>query len=162
MKTTLCSAFYILVALALAACSTSSSPTASSNPAPEVPATTPTVIPPPVMAKPAPAAAPVVAAAAPDAGPTIDFDQQVKPFFQKYCYGCHDKDGRASGVGFDNKSDILQTLIPGDAENSSLYNVLYTRKMPQGRNKPTMEEVEMIREWIDQGAKVSNSIPLED
>ena len=162
MKTTPWSAFLILGALAIAACSTNPSASVGSAATPETPATTPTVIPPPVMAKAAPAPAPAVAAAAPAAGPTIDFDQQVKPFFQKYCYGCHDKNGRASGVGFDNKSDILQTLIPGDAENSSLYNVLYTRKMPQGRNKPSAEEVEMIRQWIDQGAKVSNSIPLED
>jgi uncharacterized membrane protein len=118
------------------------------------------------MAQPAPAAAPVVAAAPVAAAPatdgTIDFDQQVKPFFTKYCYSCHDIHGRAAGLGFDNKSGILQSLTPGDADDSLLYNVLASRKMPQGRLKPTMAEVEVIKQWINQGAKVSDSIPAED
>ncbi len=94
-------------------------------------------------------------------GVAIDFDSQVTPFFAKYCYSCHDKEGRASGIGFDNKADILQTVVPGDADNSDLYDVLVSRKMPKGRIKPTAEEIEMIRQWINEGAKISNNIPAE-
>jgi uncharacterized membrane protein len=153
MKITPWSAFLVLgsLAFALAACSTSSSSPVSSTPVPAAPV---------VLAKPA-APLPPVVTAAPVAGPGIDFDQQVKPFFEKYCYSCHDVDGKAAGLGFDNKSGILQALQPGDAEDSLLYNVLVTRKMPQGRTKPTMAEIEMIRQWINEGAKVSASIPAE-
>jgi len=84
---------------------------------------------------------------------------QVKPFFAKYCYACHDVNGKAAGIGFDTKSGILQTVTPGNADDSLLYNVLASRKMPQGRNKPTPAEIDVIKVWINEGAKVSDSIP---
>jgi hypothetical protein len=117
-----------------------------------------------VLAAPAPAApvAPVLAAPASAASASIDFDTQVKPFFEKYCYSCHDIHGKAAGLGFDNKAGILQALMPGDSDDSLLYTVLATRKMPQGRPKPTADEIEVIRQWIDQGAIVSTSIPAEN
>ena len=55
----------------------------------------------------------------------------------------------------------MQTVVPGDADNSDLYDVLVSRKMPKGRIKPTAEEIEMIRQWINEGAKISNNIPAE-
>jgi len=167
MKTTPLPSVYVLLplALTLAACSASPSQPTGSAPVPAAPVSTAAPVTPPVLAQPAPVPAPVapVVAAAPAAtSGEIDFDQQVKPFFAKYCYSCHDIHGRAAGLGFDNKSGILQALTPGDADDSLLYNVLASRKMPQGRLKPTMAEVEIIKQWINQGAKVSNSIPAED
>ena len=172
-----------LLAFLLAACSTNSAPSTAVAPAaptapavaalPPAPPPVPVLPPlPAVVAQPvAPSrveapvaiAEPAVEAAGGDTagGGPIDFDSQVTPFFAKYCYSCHDKDGRASGIGFDNKADILQTVVPGDADNSDLYDVLVTRKMPKGRIKPTAEEIEMIRQWINEGAKISNSIPAE-
>ena len=90
---------------------------------------------------------------------TIDFDRQVQPFFAKYCFACHDSHGRSSGVGYDNKMDILKTVTPGSADESDLYYVLSTGEMPRGGTKPTAEEIEMIRGWINEGAYISASYP---
>jgi len=90
---------------------------------------------------------------------TIDFDRQVKPFFAKYCFGCHDANGRSAGIGYDNKTDILKTVTPGSADDSNLYYVLSTGEMPRGGTKPSVAEIEMIRVWINEGAYISANYP---
>jgi len=148
----------VFAALVLSACATKSTAPASAEANPASP--------PAKMAAPAPAAAPVAAQPAPAKAPapatvpgTIDFDMQVKPFFAKYCFGCHDANGRSAGVGYDNKTDILKTVTPGSADDSDLYYVLSTREMPRGGAKPSAAEIEMIRVWINEGAYISASYP---
>lgn len=138
------------LALTFGACSTQSASTASSaTPAPA-----------PVAAAPAPAkAAPVVVAA------SIDFDKQVKPFFAEYCAGCHGGNPArrpSGGVNVTTKSGLLSRITPGDPDHSGLFEEMGgPRKSMPPRNAPQPEaaDIAMIKQWITEGAKVSDSYP---
>jgi len=111
------------------------------------------------MAVPAPVAAPVPVVA------TIDFDQKVQPFFASYCLRCHGPNRQAGRTRFDTKAGILARVKPGDAANSTLFKMISTTEddghMPPSniQEQPTANEIAMVKQWINEGAKVSDSYP---
>ena len=106
----------------------------------------------------------------------VSFSKDVKPIFDDKCLSCHDGKGEGS-----EESDFLVTsyanvmkgtkfgpvVTPGDATNSSLYRLIdhktstkiqmpphHKTSVAQGREDPlSHEEIEIIINWIDQGAK---------
>ena len=61
------------------------------------------------------------------------------------------------GVNLENRAAALQQVIPGDFENSRLYHAV-TRNPEEGPRMPVgdhldREEIIMIEQWIQQGAK---------
>jgi len=118
----------------------------------------------------APAAAPApIAAPAPVAAPTpvvaaIDFDQKVQPFFATYCFRCHGPNRQSGRTRFDTKAGILARVTPGDADNSTLVHMITAtdddHMPPQNiQEQPTADDIAMIKQWISEGAKVSDSYP---
>jgi len=92
----------------------------------------------------------------------VDYAADVQPIFEKYCYDCHGPKQQLSGLRLDRKEDIKQggfsgqIIIPGDGEGSRIVRMIGGidgMPMPIGDPKPTRAEVEIIRTWIDQGAK---------
>ena len=97
---------------------------------------------------------------------TLTYAKDVAPVVQKYCLPCHSADN-------DNSSELVldsyETLmeggkhgVPVKAENpkeSLMYMKLlpdpeFGRQMPRGRGpKPTDEDIKLIYDWIQQGAK---------
>jgi len=161
------------IALVLAACSSSSSstPAASTTPAP----TTPPIAGTPTMAASFPAAAPQPAnpatsdiATTPPPGPqplattvgAIDFDQQVKPFFANYCIQCHGPKRQANRVRFDTQIGLRGQLSPGNPTASHMYRAMTSNMPPEGMDKPTAAEIAVIKQWITEGAKISDSYPM--
>jgi len=152
--------------LALCACATQSS-VSTSSPAPTPMAADPVPAPAP-MATPAPAPAPAVAPV-PDATSTpvvaaIDFDQKVQPFFATYCLNCHGSTRQRGKTRFDTKAGILARVTPGDADKSTLLarlNASGDDHMPPENvpDQPTADEIAMIKQWIAQGAKISDGYP---
>ena len=91
----------------------------------------------------------------------IDFGRDVQPLFQAHCYECHGPKQQKNGFRLDRRRDALRggtmTVIgPGNSAASRLYLKLVTDQYgpqmpPTGPLDP--EQLNIIKFWIDQGAK---------
>ena len=94
----------------------------------------------------------------------MDFDRQVRPILSDNCFTCHgpDEKKRMLGIHFDTKEGAFGkpgVIVPGDSAHSKMYlrvsNPNEAMRMPpvsSGR-KLTAAQVELIKTWIDSGAK---------
>ena len=98
----------------------------------------------------------------------VSYSEDVRPFLDKYCMRCHGEGGKgseASGLRMDNYESLMKGTVhgpvvkPGDSFTSALVMLMEGRadpslRMPHDlRNMPTKAEIEMVKAWIDQGAK---------
>lgn len=91
------------------------------------------------------------------------FAQDVKPIFDKRCASCHSKrtKGGYSVADYDkvmNSGDNPPVIVPGDAANSILAQMLRGIKTPAGGQMPpgrplAKEQIDLIERWINQGAQ---------
>ena len=88
----------------------------------------------------------------------VSFEHQIKPFFQKYCLECHEGED-ADSFRMDN-DEMLEYVVPGDAENSDLYSHMLLGDdddllMPpiDYAPRPSAPEMMLVKNWIQQGAK---------
>ena len=105
------------------------------------------------------------AAIADDAKPNSspDFNTQVAPIFKKYCNGCHNADEKEGGLILDSFDSALKggkrgaVIVPGKSDLSRL--VLSVEKKvkpvmpPEGNEGPKADEIAILKDWIDAGAK---------
>jgi hypothetical protein len=92
----------------------------------------------------------------------ISFQQRVKPIFQSYgCNGCH---GGSGGLFVQTVAQLLQggnhgpAIVPGKADSSNLIKKLspappFGDRMPQGGPYAPDSTIQIIRTWINEGAK---------
>jgi ankyrin repeat protein len=91
----------------------------------------------------------------------VDFAHDVQPIFKARCIGCHGPAQQKNGFRLDRRADAMRggtisVIGPGNSTGSRLYLRLtgseYGIQMP-----PTgplkQEEIDTIKEWIDQGAE---------
>jgi uncharacterized membrane protein len=97
----------------------------------------------------------------------VSFEQDVKPVLQKYCLACHSASGRGyaeSGFSVESYSDVMKgtkfgpVIVPGSSVSSTLQRLIEHKahpslNMPEGGVSLAKEQVEIIRVWIDKGAK---------
>src|SRR5580658_7503761 len=91
----------------------------------------------------------------------VDFRRDIQPIFQEKCLGCHGPSQQSAGMRLDRRSSAMQArgavrLGPGNAAASMVYlrtsGTRYgTRMPPTGALDPA--QIELIRNWIDQGAE---------
>ncbi len=98
------------------------------------------------------------------APPAVDFDRQIRPILSDNCFTCHgpDEKRRMAALHFDTKEGAFGkpgVIVPGDAAHSKMYlkisNPDIAQRMPptySGR-KLTPAQIEVIKQWIDSGAK---------
>jgi len=95
--------------------------------------------------------------------PPVSFYQQIRPVFQAQCHGCHqpakdrggyvmtDFDGLLKGGESESKA-----IIPGNPDQSYLVEMITpvngVAEMPQKGDPLSSVEIELIRNWIAQGA----------
>ena len=101
----------------------------------------------------------VVTPAAPAAA---DFASDIEPIFHKRCYGCHGPSQQMNGLRLDQKDAALEggysgaAILPGNSAASKLIERLTSDKegfkMPPGDSPVSAAEIEILRQWIDQGA----------
>jgi hypothetical protein len=104
-----------------------------------------------------------LAAAARAAAPaTIEFNRDVRPILSDRCFSCHgpDRAARQSPLRLDQEESARSALVAGDPAHSKVYlrvtsTDINTRMPParQGRDPLTAAEIEILRRWIEQGAK---------
>src|SRR5215813_5665654 len=94
----------------------------------------------------------------------VDFNRDISPILSDKCFACHGPDAgqRKAGLRFDTKEGAFAktgVIIPGDAGNSRLIKRI-TAAQPEMRMPPpvsslslTATQIELLRRWIDEGAK---------
>jgi len=115
------------------------------------------------------AAVPALAAAE----PTVNFNRDVRPILSNHCFHCHgpNEEDRQAGLRLDRADgpegayrtvDGIPAIKPGSPEESALWYRLTTEDgdgmPPEDSSKPPLSdsEKEIIRRWIEEGAKYSD------
>ena len=99
---------------------------------------------------------------------TVSYHVDVKPVLNQYCLDCHQEGSEgtiASGLSLESHADLMKgteggpMVIPGDSMGSNLIVLMEGRAdpsitMPHGDlERVPAEQIELIRVWIDEGAK---------
>src|SRR5690606_4271476 len=108
------------------------------------------------------------ATATADSPERISFNFHIRPILSDRCYNCHgpDEENRQGGFRLDladsawGEADSgLPPIVPGDSQASEVMARLTSddpsMRMPPEETKLTVtaEEIELVRQWIDQGAE---------
>jgi hypothetical protein len=94
----------------------------------------------------------------PVSGTTISFATDILPIIERRCRNCHGGNRTEEGLVLLTYADIMAgsdnglVVTPGDAGNSLLAEMLLNNKMPKRGPKLTPEQVQLIVDWINQGA----------
>lgn len=96
------------------------------------------------------------------------YSADVKPFVEKYCIRCHGEGGEgseASGLRMDDYESLMEgtkhgpVVKAGDSFTSALAMLVEGRADPSLRmphddgEAPEQAEIDIVKIWIDQGAK---------
>ncbi len=93
-----------------------------------------------------------------------DFNEDVLPVFEKYCFGCHATGITMGSFECDSYEAVMRgathgaVVVPGKSAESRLYQSLtgeISPAMPLSLERLTPEELAIVRKWIDAGAKAS-------
>ena len=93
----------------------------------------------------------------------IDFAADVKPILQRSCIKCHANGKRKGGFNIDHIHTFLgggdsgPAVVPGKSDKSPLIELLLSNdpdeRMPSKGDPLTLDEIAILRAWIDQGVK---------
>jgi uncharacterized protein DUF1553/uncharacterized protein DUF1549/concanavalin A-like lectin/glucanase superfamily protein/cytochrome c len=110
---------------------------------------------------------PLLARSQDRASEEVDFNRDIRPILSDRCFLCHGPDSasRQADLRLDRRNDATadrggyRAVVPGNAAESDLYRRITTGD-PQDHMPPlksalklTAAEIELLRRWIDQGAK---------
>ena len=97
----------------------------------------------------------------------VDFDREIRPILSDNCFACHgpDEQARQAKLRLDTKEGMFadrggyQVIVAGKSAASKLYLRVSSKdagfRMPPvySNRSLTPQQVELIRQWIDQGAQ---------
>jgi len=100
--------------------------------------------------------------------PKIDFERQILPVLTMHCRDCHNAEESESGFRVDTAALLLKggdrgkAVIAGNSKESLLAKVLTGTKeisrMPLDLPALKPAEIELIANWIDQGANIPDAL----
>jgi hypothetical protein len=103
----------------------------------------------------------------PPAGTAVDFERSIRPILVRRCLRCHGPDRQKGGLRLDSNDALLRggdsgaSLVPGKSNASLLIERLTAsdakRRMPAQAEALPSNEIDLIRRWIDQGARWETS-----
>jgi len=96
--------------------------------------------------------------------PRVDFSRDVKLILNQHCIACHGGVKKSGGFSVLFREEALGTtksgkpaIIPGHADDSELMKRLLADdpevKMPYKKKPLSDEEIDILRQWIDEGAE---------
>ncbi|MCI0626113.1 MAG: hypothetical protein L0387_31470 [Acidobacteria bacterium] len=104
----------------------------------------------------------------------VDFNRDIRPILSDTCFTCHGPDEQAqqAGLRLDTKEGAFadrggyQVIVPGKASQSRLFQRISAKEEalrmppPTAERKLTESQIELLRRWIDEGAKVGHALGL--
>jgi uncharacterized membrane protein len=160
-------AIIVLIAGVLSACGTQPQtpaiPVSGATKATEAPATTTPTEPPTATdtataTEAATATEPAAATQPAAAGATVSFANDILPIIESRCINCHGGERTQEGLDLKTHASLMTgssngpVVTPGDAANSLLVELVVTQKMPKRGPKLTPAQVQLITDWVNQGA----------
>lgn len=93
----------------------------------------------------------------------VNFGTQIKPLFEAQCVNCHQAGALMGNLNLESHSLATkahphgQVIKPGDPDHSLIYTVLrlpeeHRQAMPPGGHRIEQDKIDLIRDWILQGA----------
>jgi len=106
----------------------------------------------------------------PPANIKVDFEKDVQPILAQKCYSCHGEDAQQSGLRLDTRQLALRggdygpVIIVGKSAESKLIKRVVNGdgglQMPP-TGPLAVEEISILRAWIDQGAEFRLAVSQE-
>jgi uncharacterized membrane protein len=91
-------------------------------------------------------------------GATVSFAHDVLPILERRCTNCHGGERTEKGLNLKTYADMMQgsgngvVVVRGNAADSKLVELILNQKMPKRGPKLTPPQVELITNWVNQGA----------
>jgi len=88
----------------------------------------------------------------------IDYSTQIQPIFNSNCINCHSGSDAEEGLNLTSYNNVMNgsesgdVIIPYDHANSLLWQYITYGYMPPGNNDLENEQVDIIAQWINEGA----------
>lgn len=97
----------------------------------------------------------------------ISYTAEVQPILKQYCMECHVEGGKGhekSGLLMTNYESLMKgtkfgaIVKPGDSLTSVMIMLVEGRadpsiKMPHGKESLPKEKIDLLKKWVEQGAK---------
>lgn len=97
----------------------------------------------------------------------VTFSADVQPILKQYCLECHVEGGKGqekSGLLLSSYDDLMKgtkfgpIVKPGDSLTSAMIMLVEGRadpsiKMPHGKESIPADKIDVLKKWVDQGAK---------
>ncbi|MBS1722156.1 MAG: hypothetical protein JSS66_04010 [Armatimonadetes bacterium] len=92
----------------------------------------------------------------------VSFQSQVKPIFASKCIGCHSKSSPGGGLALDSTAGIKKggdsgkLYVAGKSSQSLITKRLKGEggeRMPYGGAALPAAQINLVKKWIDEGAK---------
>ena len=93
----------------------------------------------------------------------VDYSTQIQPIFNSRCISCH---GSAGGLNLTSYNNVMNggnsgdVIIPYDYTNSLLWQYVNKGYMPPSATDLTQTQIDLIAQWIDEGALPEPYEPL--
>src|SRR3989440_9651869 len=102
------------------------------------------------------------------AGAPPTFEKDIRPILKAHCFDCHGEGDKLKG-GLDLRlrrlmlqgGDDGPVIVPGKPDRSLLFKLVHSGEMPKRDKKLTREQVALIKQWIDTGAKPARPEPAQ-
>jgi hypothetical protein len=108
----------------------------------------------------------VAVSSAAQAADSPDFAKQIRPLFERTCFGCHGPETQTNNFRLDVRQSVMKggdngepAIVPGNSESSPLVQYVTGKndsRMPPEDSKVApwnKDEIALVRAWIDAGAK---------
>ena len=88
----------------------------------------------------------------------VDYTPQIQTIFTNNCTSCHMYGNASGGLTLTSYSGVMAnsnsgaSVVPGDHANSLLWQKVNSGDMPQNNPDLNSDEVDLIAQWIDEGA----------
>src|SRR5438309_8997507 len=95
------------------------------------------------------------------ANPSVNFSKEIKPILEASCMKCHGRAKDKGGFRIDTRETVLKgsdsgaAVVPGKSAESLLIALVQgvdpDNVMPRKGSRLTVEQIGLLRAWIDQG-----------
>ena len=85
----------------------------------------------------------------------MSYSLEIQPIFNSYCTSCH---GNSAGLNLTSYNNVMDgsyngaVIMPFSHSASELWQRINYGQMPPGDNNLTQAQINLIAQWIDEGA----------